>query len=194
MNKLTLSTTITLFLLCSCASRYYIYDVSQTYPAQSKKLEYSNDTLTINFDLKPKYVEFTLLNRFNDGIKINWDEVSLSINGKAKRIVHKETGVYKITDVQPPTTIPPKSSLKDMLIPSSNVKFVSSGGIPFTVVKYILPVQGTGKKQWDEVKQKYIGTKITVFLPIYIAGKYQSYYYDFMINDVILSKSPRNKK
>lgn len=194
MNKQALSLAITIILLSSCASRYYIYDVSQTYPIQSKQLEYSNDTLFINFDLKPKFIEFNLLNRFNDGIKINWDEVSISINGKAKRIVHKETGVYKITDVQPPTTIPPKSSLKDMLIPSSNVKFVSSGGIPFTIVKYILPVQGTGKKQWDEVVKKYKGTKITVFLPVYIAGKYQSYYYDFMINDVTLSKLPSRSK
>jgi hypothetical protein len=165
-----------------------------TYPTKSKQLEYTNDTLNINFSLKPKYIEFNLLNRFNDGIKISWDEVSISINGKAKRIVHKETGVYKITDVQPPTTIPPKSSLKDMLIPSSNVKFASSGGLPFTVVKNILPIQGTGKKAWDEVKRKYKGTRITVFLPVYIAGKYQSYYYDFMIDDVVLSKSSTRRK
>jgi hypothetical protein len=172
-----------------CASRFYNYKISMTHPIKSSQLYYENDTFAISLDPQAKTMGFSILNKSTDGIKISWDEVSLSINGQALRVVHKETGVYKINDIQPPTTIPPKSSLEDYLVPTNNVKYLSLSARTYTIVGFMLPVDDFGKKKWDATIRKYKGTKMTIFLPFYIGGKYFSHYYDLSIDDVTLSRS-----
>src|SRR5688572_16699501 len=98
----------TIFLM-SCAPQYLAYKFQLDSPTPTKPLVHENDSLSITFIFQPTALEFTLNNKMTDGIKINWDEVSLSLGGKAKRIIHKETGMTKTTDLQPPTTIPPNS-------------------------------------------------------------------------------------
>lgn len=106
---------IALFLICTvftigCSSqKYYSYDVSMTYPKESKQLFFENDTFSVTFNLNEKAIETFIYNKSNSGIRINWDEVSFSINGKTYRAVHAQTALRSINDVQPPTTIPPRS-------------------------------------------------------------------------------------
>jgi hypothetical protein len=131
-----------------------------------------------------------LLNKSNEGIKISWDEVSFSINGEAYRAVHKATGVMSINMVQPPTTIPPRASLQDYLVPSSNIK-IQSGG---TIIQNMFPTYDYGNKKTKAAALALKGTRITVFLPYYMAGKYVSAYYDIMINNVTQYKKNPNIK
>lgn len=165
-----------------------------SHPVQSRSLEYENDSFHISFDVQSKRIVFTVLNKLEDGIRINWDEVSFSLNGRAKRTVHKETGEYKIRDVQPPTTIPPKASLKDFLVPTDIIRYGRIGYSNYTIIGNILPVEASSKTQQRDVIKKYKGTKITVFLPFYIAGKYVTRYYDLMIDDITISKSKPKAK
>jgi hypothetical protein len=163
-----------------------------TYPVTNRSLLFENDTFSIQFEIDNLGVHFTLLNKMYDGIKVNWDEVSFSINGQAQRIVHKETGVYKISDVQPPTTIPPKSSLSDYLVPTSNIRYLNYANRSFVFVGSLLPVIVTGKYKIEDAVRKYKGTKITIFLPLYIGNKYVSYFYDIIIDDVTPTNTPSN--
>lgn len=179
-------------LLSSCYSRYLVYDIEMIHPVKSKSLEYENDTFSIAYQVDYQKIHFTILNKIQDGIKINWDEVSFSINGQAMRAVHKATGVYKINDVQPPTTIPPKSTLTDYVLPSSHIQYINVSTRTYTIARNIIPVEARNKKSVALAINKYKGTKITVFLPVYIAGKYQSYYYDLLITDVRPSKKGSN--
>lgn len=202
--KITKLIPIALFLLSitSCTSKYLIYDFKMKHPVESRQLEYENDTFSIVFEFERQTINFTILNKTNDGIKVNWDEVSFSVNGKAQRAVHKETGVYKISDIQPPTTIPPKSTLEDFLIPTDNVRYSNISNRTYVITKDIFPITATGKKKLEAAIKKYKGTKVTVFLPLYIGNKYQSFYYDIYIEDVRgsntskeqLTKEPEPKK
>jgi hypothetical protein len=63
-------------------------------PQKSNALLYENDTKSISFDFTEKWINFKMYNKIEDGIRVNWDELSMSINGKAARVVHKETGAY----------------------------------------------------------------------------------------------------
>jgi len=186
--------TILLFIasvLASCAGKVYTYSVEMTHPTYSKQLFYENDTFSIAFQLQPKWIEFTIYNKSTDGIKINWDEVSFSVDGKTHRVVHKETGTYKITDVQPPTTIPPKSNLKDFII--STDKLVMAQGSTFNFVTLNVrdqfPDNDFGNKKTKEFILSYKGNRVTIFMPYYVRGQYVSQYYDLMIRDVY----PRKK-
>jgi hypothetical protein len=161
-----------------------------TYPVQNSDLIYENDTLKIGFKLNPKDILVNIRNKSETGIKINWDELSFSINAKTYRIVHKETGVIKINEVQPPTTIPPHSVLDDILVPAQNVK--SNYSIYFntylTHVDDIFPNNDYGFKAKREYIQSMKGGTITIFLPFYMDGKYVSKYYTLNIIDVYKKK------
>lgn len=183
---------VILTLLTSCSNKYLFYSLRMTHPVTNNTLYFENDTFAINFEIDKIGIHFSLLNKTYDGIKINWDEVSFSINGQAQRIVHKETGVYKISDVQPPTTIPPKSSLSDYLVPTSNVQYISISNRAYAFTGSFLPVNLTGKSKIQEAIKRYKGTKLTIFLPLYIGNKYISYYYDIQIDDVTPTDSPSN--
>lgn len=180
-------------LFGSCANRYLNYDFEMDHPVKSKQLYYENDSFSIAYEMRQQYIEFTILNKLNDGLRINWDEVSFSINGKTYRAVHKETGVYKINDVQPPTTIPPKSSLNDFIIPSDNIRYSNVTTRSYYIAKDIFPVEATGKKKLAKAISTYRGTKITIFMPFYVSGKYQSYYYDIIVRNITDSKNPTAK-
>ncbi len=86
-------------------------------------MHYENDTFSITYELQPEWVGFEIYNKSEEGLRIDWDEVSISLSGKAVRVVHKETGVIHTTEVQPPTTIPPKSKFEDVLIPTDDVRW-----------------------------------------------------------------------
>lgn len=162
-----------------------MYDFEMQHPIQSSGLAYSNDTLDVTFDINAKAIKFTWLNKLNDGVKISWDEVSISLNGKAYRVVHKETGINNIREVQPPTTIPPKAMLEDGFVPSDNFYQVWSGNSnkKITVIGNMFPAFYYNKKDKDRAF-KLKGTKLTVFFPFYVAGKYVSSYYDIYIRDI----------
>src|SRR5436190_1463481 len=181
--------TFAVISLISCTNKFFQYQVTMTHPVKSKVLEYENDTFYISFAIRYQSIKFLILNKLYDGMKINWDEVSFSINGKAQRAVHKETGVLKVNDVQPPTTIPPKSTLEDFLIPTSSLHYATNSSNTYTIVGYILPYEESGKSKQQAVINRITGTRITVFLPFYLGGIYHSKYYDFMIDDVILIKN-----
>ena len=185
MKKLFTIAIVTI-ILQSCASKYLLYDFKMTHPEQSKNLFHENDKFSISFEIGQKMIGINILNKLTDGIRINWDEVSFSINGQAERAVHKSTGIAKITEVQPPTTIPPKSSLQDFLIPESNVHYSTAFGGTYSFDN-LFPIE-EGAKKADKAAAKYKGTKVTIFMPFYIGGKYESYYYDIMIDDVRVSK------
>lgn len=178
--------SVLIITVSGCSEKLWTYNVQMTKPPQIRTLEYENDTFSIAFDLKPKWIEFTIYNKSEDGIKISWDEVSFSVNGKSYRIVHKETGLMRINDVQPPTTIPPKSNLEDYLVPANNVKVTY--GLLFqnyiTLVEDIFPVSDGGSKEKRKQILSLKGTKITVFFPIFIRGQYISKYYDLLITDI----------
>jgi hypothetical protein len=177
-------------MLAGCAGRVYTYSVEMTHPVNSKQLFYENDTFSIAFQLLPKWIEFTIYNKSTDGIRINWDEVSFSVDGITHRIVHKETGTYKITDVQPPTTIPPKSNLKDFII-STDKLVVTQGSFNFVSlnVNEQFPDNDYGNKKKKEFILSYKGNRITIFMPYYVRGQYISQYYDLMIRDVAPKKN-----
>lgn len=180
---------VILFLI-SCSTRMYNYTTVMTYPVNNSDLIYENDTLKIGFQLQPKYILINIRNKSETGLKINWDEVSFSINGKTFRVIHKETGVIKINEVQPPTTIPPHSVLEDILVPAQNVKV--SYSIYFdtylTHLNDIFPKTDYGFKSRKEVIQALKGARITIFLPFYMQGKYVSKYYDLVIENIVSHK------
>lgn len=176
-----LSLFVSVIFLFSC-SRSYTYNIQME---EKGGLNYSDDTMDISFNFDPKFIYFELFNKSTEGIKINWDEVSISEGGNAKRVLHKETNSYNINDVQPPTTVPPKSRLKDAFIPSDNVKHVMSGGRRVVRIIQSRPSTDYGRKKYREKILAQKGERISIYLPYYVRNEFRSKTFDFVIKDVV---------
>lgn len=183
--------------ITSCTtSKTYKYDLLLEKPATSENLVYESDTMQITFSFITEGIGFTLFNNLpNDGIRINWDELSMSTNGKAQRVVHKETGVVKLNDLQPPTTIPPKTMLEDVIIPREYLKVVYYAGNKMPVLANVYPTMDYGNKKTREKILSKRGQRVTFYMPFYIRGQYVSNSFEFTIRDVVEvkkgTKAPR---
>ncbi len=189
MKRILLSIVIMVSIASCYSGGKLVYDFEMTHPVQSKELFYENDTLSITFTIKPDWIEFVLYNKLYDGIKISWDELSLSHNGKAYRVIHKETGVLSINQVQPPTTIPPRTTLTDAFVRTDKVGMTTGFGYnkPSPYIKNTFPIMFYNKKDKAEALSNK-GLKMTLFMPYYVAGKYISMYYDIYLKDIQATK------
>lgn len=176
--------TTCILLLASCTpSMHYTYKTEMVRPVASDNLIYENDTLRIKFVLQPKFILLRIDNKLNEGIKINWDEVSFSINGNTHRIVHKETGTMKIYDAQFTTSIPPHSYLKDGMIPVDKLVYTGAAksGLALPEVKPSFPDYDYGNKKTAKQIQKLNGAVISIYLPMYIGNKFVNGSYELKV-------------
>lgn len=181
--------------LISCSERTYVYQTELLKPSESKELVYENDTLKISFLLQPKYIEVNLFNKTDDGVRINWDEVSFSINGKAQRIVHKETATDKVTETQPPTSIPPKSNLRDLLLSTDYLTYRQLPGQKLTVsILEMFPNADYGSKKRKAQINALRGTKVMIYLPFYMRGNYVGKSYEIWIRDIKQVEQDKKRK
>jgi hypothetical protein len=129
-------------------------------------------------------------------MQIRWDEASISIKGKAYRVAHKETGLLKIRDVQPLSTIPPKSYTKDGLIPTDNINYAGTSrltGNPMIVTTEIFPNSDYGMKKKKQQIESLKGAVVMIYLPLYVAGKYSARSFQVNINDITPYKKVTSK-
>ncbi len=145
---------------------------------------YENDTLKMKFVVTDTYIGIRFDNKTNQGIKINWDEISFSLNGRSyARVLHNLTGVRKINDVQPPTTIPPRSYIDDKLYPRETMSVVSSGGSYYSVNYNFFRSKKVNESN-DKYHKSKIGDKIIIHLPYYLGTSFVESNFEIEIVDV----------
>jgi len=93
----------------------------------------------------------------------------------------------KVNDLQPPTTIPPHSELKDALMPSENVQFMRVRGSFIPMYDALFPTKASYKNPDDAILSRK-GQKVIVYLPYRIADKYVAKTFYFTITDVTQTK------
>lgn len=184
--KLCLSILYSFTLLFSCSTiKHYTYDIRLEKPISTQTLYYENDTFSIAFTFNPKNISFEMYNKLEDGIRINWDEVSVSQNGIAKRIIHYETGTYKVTEVQPPTTIPPKSKMIDAFQTTDQLYYIISSGTRLLRIRDSYPESDGGSSKNREMILGLKGQRIVLYFPYYLRNQYYSKVFEFMIVDIV---------
>jgi hypothetical protein len=165
--------------------KFYSYDIQLEKPQPSQSLHFENDTFSISFAFKPQYIEFELYNKLDDGIKINFDEISISVNQQAIKIVHYAPGTNEFYETQPPTTIPPRSKLKDALVAKDMVNYIYEHGRQIPVsIQDSYPKSDYSNNNISRRVQHLKGQKITIFLPYYLKNVYHSKTFEFIIADV----------
>lgn len=188
----TTLTLIAIITLCSCTLTKFTYQAKLVYPEPGRDLYYENDTFSVAFSIVQQGVGIDIYNKSQEAIRLNWDEISLSIAGTTYRVVHNQTGVTKINDVQPPTTIPPASHLQDVLMPADNVHIIST---KYTVSaeNSTFPGYNYGSKIITKQALALKGARVVISLPFYMRNVYVSRYYNIDITDVLTGRATLNE-
>jgi hypothetical protein len=179
---------LTLFVatLSSCKfGQVYTYDIRLERPVQSQHLNFENDTISISFAFGEDDIQFELYNKLDDALKINWRDISASING--------ETKIISALGYPRALLIAPRSKIRDYLKIYDRSGYSDTGVAPIGML-YTYPIRDNN---WEPYK-KYIlglkGRKITIYLPYYIRDIYCSKTFEFVIADVQPKPQPQKNR
>ncbi len=139
-----------------------------------QKYRYEDDFINIVWFVGYKEFDFSLTNKSDHTIKINWDDISyVDINGNVGRVMHSGVKYIDRNISQPATSIPKRASITDLLMPTENVYYVSGqyGGwreSPLIPASYN---QGGAE-----------GKTMTILMPIMIENVQNDYTFEFVIS------------
>jgi len=148
------------------------------------KYRYEDDYIDIVWYVSYKEFNFTLKNKSNHTIKINWDDISyVDYNGRTGRVMHSGVKYTDRNNSQPATTIPKGASLTDILLPTDNVTFLSSLG-SWNEGRLIPGVYNT-KEEFSTKAPTYVGKTMRILMPILIENIQNDYTFEFRVNTLL---------
>jgi len=153
------------------------------------KYSYEDDYIAITWYVDYRQFNFTLRNKSNHTIKINWDDISyVNYNGQTGRVMHSGVKYTDKNSSQPSTMVPRGASISDILLPTDNVYWVSGqyGGWRETNL-----IPGVFDKNTDVATgaSQYVGKTMTILMPIYIESVQNDYVFTFNIDSYNLPKN-----
>lgn len=92
------------------------------------KYQYEDEYIRITWMYMTNQLDFELENLSGHTLKINWDDISyMDAGGNVSRIMHKGIKYSERENSQGSISIPKGGRLSDIIVPTSNVSFLSAG-------------------------------------------------------------------
>ncbi|MCD8302068.1 MAG: hypothetical protein LUC44_03510 [Prevotellaceae bacterium] len=149
------------------------------------KYRYEDDYIDIVWYVAPKQFNFTLTNKSDHTLKINWDDISyVNTYGQVGRVMHSGVKYSERNNSQPSSTIPKGASISDLLLPTDNVYYVS-GQYGGWEEKYLYPCVYNTPEAFNEGAESLIGKTMTILMPIMIENVQNDYTFTFNIDELL---------
>ncbi len=153
----------------------YDLRLKNTADAQGQSLRYKDGNIDIVFDFSSQFIHFTLSNRTEDAIRIEWEKSSYyDTSGFRHRIVHEGIPFVSKDKPQEPTTIEPHGKRSDIAFPADNI--VSAQHNSTDTIRPLLP----GGPDAATLKGKAIDLDLT----IKTNQSLKTYHFSFLIDKI----------
>ena len=153
------------------------YKYRMTKPLDTDSLSFEDADILTAFVIQDSGITPAVLNKTNDPVKIDWNQVSIvDIFNASHGVTHEGVKYADAAASKPPTIIPPSAKMTDTVIPADNVHF-TSGQYGGWSTAHLIP-RGTDP---GAAKSKTLG----LFMPLEIKGVTKNYLFQFQITDVI---------
>jgi hypothetical protein len=152
------------------------YIFAMTKPKYNKDLSFEDDFIKILFSISKRDIEFILLNKTTDPIKIDWNLVSyVDVSQESHQVVH--AGVKYIDKNRPQalTIVPPTAKIEDIVFPADYIYYTSGEYGGWRKVP-LFPEGPTA--------ELYRKGSFSVFMPLEISGVVKNYLFTFKIEDI----------
>ena len=139
-----------------------------------QKYRYEDDYINIVWFVGYKQFDFSLTNKTDHTIKINWDDISyVDMNSNVGRMLHPAVKYTDRNNSQPATSIPRKASVTDILLPTDNVYWASGQYGGWRETPLIPYTYSNGGAE---------GKTMTILMPIMIENVQNDYTFEFLIS------------
>src|SRR5207237_235665 len=100
----------------------YVFELVK--PTQSRELTFSDESLSISFAITNMEMGFTIINRSEAPLALQWDAASfIDLSNAAHRVIHKGVKLVDRDKPQPASIIPPGTTLTDTAYPADFVSW-----------------------------------------------------------------------
>ncbi len=138
---------------------------------------YQDSIIKIVWSYADSQIDFELTNNSEQTLKIIWDDAAyISLKNESGRIFHKGVRYIDRENPQSPTAVYKKTTLSDLISPTSYTYYGSSVG---WISNPLIPVDGSIWTSKIEYIQGLIGRTMRVILPIKIEDKVIEYTFSF---------------
>jgi len=147
------------------------------------KYVFEDENIKIFWLVLDNQYSFTIYNKTNHALKINWDDVVYVNTDKSiSKMIHSGIKYIKMNEGQVPTTLPRGAKLEDILVPVDNIHFISNKWI----TNSLFP-NGFSSDDAMEKAKTLEGERVSILLPIKIEDVQNDYTFIFKINSVEVS-------
>ena len=158
------------------------------------KYRYEDDFIDIVWYVSSTQFNFTLKNKSNHTIKINWDDISyVDYEGSTGRVMHSGVKYNERNNSQPASTVPKGASISDILLPTDNVYF-TSGQYGGWNEKHLIPSIYQTQEAFANGANAYVGKTMKILMPIMIENVQNDYTFEFKINSLLNPELGVSKK
>ena len=189
-----------LFLLCLCLSTIscfsqkkdkregvysaYLYSVEVPKDFKVGTIDsllsiYEDSIIKIDWGYASTQIGFDLTNKSDQTLKIIWDDAAfISLSNESSRVFHVGIKYTDRENPQPPTSVYKKTTLSDLITPTSYTRYVTGqyGGWHSDP---LIPVQAGVFSTKIEYIKDLLGLTMRVILPIKIEDKVLEYAFSF---------------
>lgn len=213
MKNLLLILILPLFFFASCKTKtFFHYSTGLTKVELENENEitghfsksYSDSIIYTTWYMTRDGFEFTLNNKTNHPMTLDWNGVSyIDENGFSSRVIHNDMRYINRNDFQQPSIIPPHASIMDIIIPTNNILYshyhyqnysdnLNYGHRRGWVIADLFPYYTKNVDERNIWLNKYLGTDISIYIPISVNGESYNYKFTFTINEItIQQKRPK---
>jgi hypothetical protein len=145
-------------------------------PVPADTTAYSDEDIDVHFLVDDKSISFDLKNKTQNGIKLNYDEISyISPGGASLRVVSSNIRFADRFAPQAPVVVPPGLSISETIIPAQNIFFRARD-----MAYYgwdVLPLFPNDSKT-------YLGKGFGLYIPMEIKGVKKEFMFKFVITSI----------
>lgn len=174
-KKILLALIAGLMCLTGCAVSVIDWGIKMQAPVPADTLTYSDEDIDLNFIVDDKSINFDLKNKTQNGIRLNYDEISyISPGGTSLRIVSSNIRFTDRFAPQAPVVVPPGLSISETIIPAQNIFFRSNDMVYGWDVVPLFPHDA----------KTYVGKEFGLYFPLEVKGVKKEFIFKFIITSV----------
>lgn len=153
------------------------------------KQEFEDEFVRIVWAPASDRIAFRLHNKTDHSIRVIWDDaIYVGPEGESHRVMHSGVKYSERNNPQPPSIVARRGMLTDVIIPTSNVKYMSSIGWYLTPLMPLskAPIHGADAMRRDA--ERHVGRSFQVILPLAIQDVINEYIFSFEIEGVSVER------
>lgn len=145
---------------------------------------YEDEYSCFKWEINQKQLSFSLTNKYNSSLKIDWNEILLVDHfNVSRKIIHKGVKLKDREAYQTPSAVAKKSWINDIIIPSDNIEY-DKDVLKDWILRDLVSIYSVGESPNDESYKNAIGRSIRVIFPLFFREKQIEYVFIFRINDI----------